>query len=154
MATKAAMRLPIASSRAAFALTSTLRRTISTSPRQSIANARVTVKPAFSRSILQQQFRRSYAETVAPKTKRRGRTTLRWIWRATYLSALGGVGWLTYNIYTLRTPQAQFEPDSSKKTLVILGISTSFRSLRAYTDHHRYRLGRCISPEETRHRKL
>lgn len=154
MATKAAMRLPIAPSRAAFALISTARRTISTSPRPSIANARVTVQPAFSRSILQQQFRRSYAETVSPKTKRRGRTILRWIWRATYLSALGGVGWLTYNIYTLRTPQEQFEPDPSKRTLVILGTYASSATREPPTHHHRYRLGRCISPEETRHRKL
>lgn len=39
-----------------------------------------------------------------------------------YLSALGGIGWLSYSIYQLRTPNEQFEPDPSKKTLVILGI--------------------------------
>ncbi|KAI4131667.1 MAG: hypothetical protein LQ347_002870 [Umbilicaria vellea] len=132
------MRLPIASSRPAFALTSTARRTIGTSPRPSMASARVTVKPAFSPSMLQHQFRRSYAETVAPKTKRRGRTTLRWIWRATYLSALGGVGWLTYNIYTLRTPQEQFEPDPSKKTLVILGTGWGAVSLLKKLDTENY----------------
>lgn len=154
MATKAATRLPTASSKTAFALTSTARRTISTSPRPGFTNARVTVKPAFSPSILQQQFRRSYAESLSPKTKRRGRTFLRWTWRAIYLSALGGLGWLAYNIYTLRTPREQFEPDASKKTLVILGTSASSTSSGAPTDHDRYRLGRCISSQETRHRKL
>ncbi|KAA6408579.1 MAG: alternative NADH-dehydrogenase [Lasallia pustulata] len=138
MATKAATRLPTASSKTAFALTSTARRTISTSPRPGFTNARVTVKPAFSPSILQQQFRRSYAESLSPKTKRRGRTFLRWTWRAIYLSALGGLGWLAYNIYTLRTPREQFEPDASKKTLVILGTGWGAVSLLKKLDTENY----------------
>lgn len=39
----------------------------------------------------------------------------------TYLSAIGGVGYLGYVIYLLRNPNEQFNPDPSKKTLVILG---------------------------------
>ncbi|MCJ1301245.1 NADH:ubiquinone oxidoreductase [Hypocenomyce scalaris] len=127
------MRLTIASSKAAFALTAATRRTITTSQRPSIIanpNAPVIGKPALSRSALQQHFRRSYAETVTSKTKRRGRSILRWTWRLTYLSALGGVGWLAYNVYSLRFPNQQFEPDPSKKTLVILGMYHSFKLAR------------------------
>jgi NADH:ubiquinone reductase (non-electrogenic) len=41
----------------------------------------------------------------------------------TYISALGGIGWFAYHIYDLRHPTDQFEPDPSKKTLIILGTS-------------------------------
>lgn len=74
------------------------------------------------RAQLQQTFRRSYADVASPVTKRRGRGLFRWTWRLTYLSALGGVGYLAYNIYLLRTPREQYNPDPSKKTLVILGM--------------------------------
>jgi NADH:ubiquinone reductase (non-electrogenic) len=66
-------------------------------------------------------FRRSYADK-APKPKPgKLRTTFRWAWRLTYLSAAGLVGYTCYIVYQDRHPQPQFEPDPSKKTLVILG---------------------------------
>lgn len=81
-----------------------------------------TIRPSIPRAQLQQTFRRSYADAVSPTIKRRGRGFFRWTWRLTYLSLLGGVGYLTYTIYLLRSPNEQFNPDPSKKTLVILGL--------------------------------
>lgn len=83
----------------------------------------------FPRAPLQQAFRRSYADSVSPITKRRGRGFFRWTWRLTYLSAIGGIGYLGYTIYLLRTPHEQYNPDPSKKTLVILGMSFSHLSV-------------------------
>jgi hypothetical protein len=56
------------------------------------------------------------------KPKRRYRVLL-WSWRLTYMSALAGAGYVAYGIYEMRTPSDQPEPDPSKKTLVILGLS-------------------------------
>ncbi len=85
---------------------------------------------AIPRAALQQSFRRTYADapsvTLSPpatKPKRRFRF-FRWLWRITYLSALGGAAWFAYSIYDLRNPADQMEPDPTKKTLVILGQST------------------------------
>jgi NADH:ubiquinone reductase (non-electrogenic) len=65
--------------------------------------------------------RRLYGDDAAPPQPRRVRRVLRWVWRLTYLSALGGLGFLAWQIYTLRYPIEQAEPDPNKKTLVILG---------------------------------
>lgn len=88
---------------------------------------------ALPKKALQQSFRRGYAEitpgavptgpmgpaeTVKPKRRFK---VLRWIWRITYLSVLGSIGYITYVIYDGKHPNEQFEPDPSKKTLVILG---------------------------------
>lgn len=85
------------------------------------------IRPCFSRTKPQQTFRRSYADSLPPKPKRRA-GFFRWTWRLTYLSAIGGIGYLGYTIYLLRTPQEQFEPDPSKKTLVILGMVSVFQA--------------------------
>lgn len=68
-------------------------------------------------------FRRAYAdEAPRPKPKvGKIRKTFRWMWRITYLSTAGLVGYVCYEIYQDRHPEPQYEPDSSKKTLVILG---------------------------------
>ena len=79
----------------------------------------------YPRSSIQQQFRRSYADTKPQPYFRRSRFVLRWVWRAVYLGAIGGVGYLGYTIYLLRTPPEQLEADPSKKNLVILGDSPS-----------------------------
>ena len=138
MASRTITRLPFASSRACFPLSSVSRRPFTTSrARLRLLSLAQTTTP---KSILQQTFRRSYAEaavvtppppsatapppppaTPPPKPKRRFRF-LRWTWRLTYLSVLGGIGWLTWNIYTLRHPADQYEPDPTKKNLVILGM--------------------------------
>jgi NADH:ubiquinone reductase (non-electrogenic) len=46
----------------------------------------------------------------------------RFIWRATWVSAIGGTAYLAYGVWELRHPEEQLEPDPSKKNLVILGI--------------------------------
>jgi len=76
------------------------------------------------RQRTQQAFRRSYAE-VSPETqrvvKKRSWGFLKWTWRLTYISAIAGTIYMGYGIYQGRTPNEQFEPDPSKKTLVVLG---------------------------------
>lgn len=81
------------------------------------------------RATLQHSFRRSYADTPPapqvnlsppPKPKKRFRI-LRFLWRLTYLSILGGIGYVGYQIWWIRNPTEQFEPDPNKKTLVVLG---------------------------------
>jgi NADH:ubiquinone reductase (non-electrogenic) len=80
------------------------------------------------RSTLQLAFRRSYASEapearLSPPAKPKKRfRILRWLWRITYLSALGSLGYVGYQIWYLRNPTEQFEPDPKKKTLVILGM--------------------------------
>jgi len=132
MASRAITRLPLVSSRGCFELLSASRRTFITS--RAGLRLRPLAQTTTSKSILQQTIRRSYAEAAAPppppppppkvappKLKKRFRF-FRWVWRFTYLSALGAAGWLTYHIYVLRHPVEQFDVDSSKKTLVILGM--------------------------------
>ncbi|MCJ1338875.1 NADH:ubiquinone oxidoreductase [Bachmanniomyces sp. S44760] len=137
MATKLALRLPRSSNTPIQAfVNATNRRTLSTAPFCKVRPyARDTTKSAFSKPAFQSAFRRSYAEQIS---KRRGRGFFRWTWRLTYLSALGGIGWLSYTIYSLRTPQEQAEPDPSKKTLVILGTGWGAVSLLKKLDTENY----------------
>lgn len=46
---------------------------------------------------------------------------LRWTWRLTYLSVLGGIAYVGWAVYEDRHPEEQVEADPTKKTLVILG---------------------------------
>lgn len=68
------------------------------------------------------QLVRTYAN-AAPAKKKPGkiRTTFKWLWRATYLSLILGVGAVIYDGYLDRHPEEQSAPDPQKKTLVILG---------------------------------
>lgn len=69
-------------------------------------------------------FRRAYADE-APKPKPgKLRRTFRWVWRLTYLSFAGLLGYTGYVIYLDRHPAEQNERDPNKKTLVVLGEST------------------------------
>lgn len=89
-------------------------------------------RPSPSQLLSKQQrstfARRAYATEApapapaAPKKKRF--RFLRWTYRLTVLGLLGGTGYLGYSIYLLRHPEEQLEPDPSKKTLVILGLSS------------------------------
>lgn len=89
---------------------------------------RAAIASPFPRAQVQQAFRRTYADGLpSPPTKRRGRGFFRWSWRVTYITALGAVGYFSYAIYLLRTPDEQYNPDPSKKTLVVLGKSLSSR---------------------------
>lgn len=138
MATKALTRAPGGMTlRRAASLSSliTARRTLTTSLRSNkIHPSRAQIKPTLSSSHLQQLFRRSYADISQPKARRKGGGFFRWTWRLVYLSAIGGVAYLSYSIYDLRTPPEQLEVDSSKKTLVILGKLVPHARRKA-TDH-------------------
>lgn len=74
------------------------------------------------RSLLQTVQRRQYASAgPEPGTPKQKKSKLRYLWRATYLSGLGGIAYLGYAIFDARHPHQQTEADPSKKTLVILG---------------------------------
>ena len=69
------------------------------------------------------QTTRTYSDGAVPRKSGRIRTTFRWLWRLTYLSALGTVGYVCYTVYLDRHPAPQTIPDPTKKTLVVLGQS-------------------------------
>src|SRR5277367_4042087 len=109
----------------------------------SILSTLRTARPSFiSSPQLQLSFRRAYADaptaklSPTPKPKKKFRF-FRFLWRATYLSTLGGLAYLTYTIYDAKHPPDQIDPDPSKKTLVILGRSIArFRTSESIrTDH-------------------
>ncbi|MCJ1478850.1 NADH:ubiquinone oxidoreductase [Lambiella insularis] len=138
MASRTATKLAFASIKSHCGPAPIARRAYATTPKSPLLSSRAISKSSFSRTILQQSFRRSYADTVSPVTKRRGRGFFRWTWRLTYLSTIGGIGYLGYTIYLLRTPQEQFDPDPSKKTLVILGTGWGAVSLLKKLDTENY----------------
>lgn len=79
-------------------------------------------------SPFRQPFRRQYADNGAPQVtlSPAAKPKKRWgffktLWRITYISLLGAAGYTAYTIYELKHPNDQFEPDPSKKTLVVLG---------------------------------
>ena len=126
MATSTAMKplLTLARQRGAPEAVITARRTLTTRS-AALHHSRALIRPSISeypKSSLQQAFRRSYADTKPQTYFRRSRVTLRWLWRAVYLGTIGGIGYLGYTIYLLRTPPEQLEADPTKKNLVILGI--------------------------------
>ena len=90
------------------------------------AVARRSAGAAKPNAALSRQFARQYAseapgaEEVVRKSSRL-RTTFRWLWRLTYISVLGGVIYIGYEVYQDRHPEPQVPRDPSKKTLVILG---------------------------------
>lgn len=55
--------------------------------------------------------------------KKRKLRIFRWVWRLTYLSIIGSIGYVIYDGYNARHPDDQFTPDPNKKTLVVLGKS-------------------------------
>lgn len=85
--------------------------------------ARPTSRMLLERSKLQQNSRRAYADIAPPKPKKRF-PVFKTIWRLTYLSAIAGTAYLAYGVYDLRHPEDQFEPDPTKKNLVVLGMSS------------------------------
>lgn len=118
-------------------------------------SATFTFRPVTSNPLYQQSFRRVTTEAAPSAPKRRRGGFFRWTWRLTYVSALAGTGFVAYEIYLLRTPNEQFEPDPSKKTLVVLGkFSPPLSLVLCSRDARRDRLGLHLSPEETRHREL
>ena len=87
---------------------------------------RSSVRPLAVPQLPSQILRRGYAdEPPVVKIKKKGRGFFSWVWLLTKLGVLGGAVWFGYAIYVLRRPDDQFEPDPSKKTLVILGMCGS-----------------------------
>ena len=130
--TKSAMKplLRLAHQKGASNLLLQSRRSLTTRS-TALHQPRALIRPSISyypNSSLQQPFRRSYADSKPQTYFRRSRTTLRWIWRLVYLGAIGGIGYLGYTIYLLRTPPEQLEADPAKKTLVVLGLYSSIAS--------------------------
>lgn len=102
------------------------KRSFVTSHKQSfVARAQPSSRCQFNKQQLRQSFRRTYADVINPQVKaaakRGGFRTLKWIWRLTYLSALGGLGYVGFGIWQSRHPADQPEPSPDRKTLVVLG---------------------------------
>jgi len=136
MASVMPLRPMLASSIGAVTTRST-RRAISSSSKTFTPTQRPTVSSQFSRQTFRQARSRTYADqTIAPETKaaakRGGFRTLRILWRLTQLSLVGGLGYMGYNIYMIKTPPEQFEPDPNKKTLVVLGKQCTVSSSRFF----------------------
>ncbi|KAF7555325.1 hypothetical protein G7046_g6576 [Stylonectria norvegica] len=95
-------------------------RALWTASRTSSARPSVSMKLQTTGRIA---FRRAYAdEAPNPKPKiGKLRRTLRWTWRITYLSLGATIAYAAYAVYDDRHPQEQFQPDPSKKNLVVLG---------------------------------
>lgn len=73
------------------------------------------------------QFQRQYSDAPSAPPKKPGkfRRTVKWTWRLVYLSVLGSIAYVAYEVYDSRHPEPQVNPDPSKKTLVILGKQSS-----------------------------
>ncbi|KAF2743382.1 alternative NADH-dehydrogenase [Sporormia fimetaria CBS 119925] len=115
------------------------RRSYQTSQTSLLASrARWASRPVSHQIALRQSVRQqSTGATPPPKPKKRFRM-LRWTWRAMYLSAIGGIAYVGYNIWEMRNPHDQPNPDPSKKTLVILGTGWGSVSLLKKLDTENY----------------
>lgn len=135
----------------------------------STASSRTTLNSRLRPAAL--QFRRQLSDAPSPlptppKKPGKIRRTLRWTWRITYLSLLGTIAYVSYEVWESKHPENQVTPDPSKKTLVILGKPAStpvycstlvlfFSSTVADLSYlHRHGLGVRCPPQEARHRKL
>lgn len=72
------------------------------------------------------QSQRQYSDAPPPPPKKPGKLkrTVKWTWRLTYLSILGTIAYVSYEVWDSRHPEPQVNPDPTKKTLVILGKPT------------------------------
>lgn len=132
MASRLGLRLAPATCRSSFGVPAAVRSISSFAIRQRPSSLNIH-RVGLRQTALLQPFRRAYVDTTTttqapqvtlsptPKPKKRFRI-FRFLWRLTYLSVLAGVAWLGYSIWYLRNPAVQFDPDPSKKTLVILGL--------------------------------
>ncbi|KAF3918034.1 hypothetical protein ABW21_db0204394 [Orbilia brochopaga] len=97
---------------------------------------------------LQTQYSRSFATeakaaaTAPPpspaKAPRKKFRVFRFLWRLTWLSALGGFAYLGYHVYDSKNPPEQLGFDPTKKTLVILGSGWGSVSLLKKLDTENY----------------
>ncbi|KAK4106382.1 FAD/NAD(P)-binding domain-containing protein [Parathielavia hyrcaniae] len=114
-------------------------------PRLLLQTSRRTIgaRPVFGsiQGPVSRQFRRGISDDAAPSPpppKKRRFRVLKWTWRLTYLSAIAGIAYIGYGVYQDRHPDAQVEPDPSKKTLVILGTGWGSVSLLKRLDTENY----------------
>ncbi|KAK2604872.1 hypothetical protein N8I77_007765 [Diaporthe amygdali] len=114
---------------------------ILTSSTRSLATA-PSSRPLAAGSIrpITRQFQRQYSESSAPPPKKPGkiRRTFRWTWRLVYLSVLGSLAYVSYEVWDIRHPLPQITPDPSKKTLVILGTGWGSVALLKKLDTENY----------------
>jgi NADH:ubiquinone reductase (non-electrogenic) len=160
MALNMALRTPLTLSRAVSRSSLLSQRSLSSlSTLRQTPRLRTARPSSISSPQLQLSFRRAYADapptvklSPTPKPKKRFRF-FRFLWRATYLSVLGGLAYLTYTIYDAKHPADQIDPDPSKKTLVILGKSmTRFRASEEYgLTICRNWMGICLATKEAGH---
>ncbi|MCJ1314001.1 NADH:ubiquinone oxidoreductase [Agyrium rufum] len=104
----------------------------------SLAAPRPSTNVALRNASLRQSFRRSYADAAPIKQIKKRAGIFRWIWRLTYISILGGTGYMAYTIYDSTNPGEQINPDPSKKTLVVLGTGWGSVSLLKKLDTENY----------------
>ena len=159
MASRLAVRTSPTAFRTSLGLSFASRRCVSTSLRAN-NNLLKSKRTSLQSAALQHAFRRNYTDaptanlSPTPTPKKRFRI-FRWAWRLTWVSAVGFVGWLSYTVWELRNPDDQFEPDPSKKTLVILGEPACHPKLcMLLLIIVRNWLGCGLPVEETRHREL
>ncbi|KAF2863173.1 FAD/NAD(P)-binding domain-containing protein [Piedraia hortae CBS 480.64] len=103
-----------------------------TTPHRSVL--RPALRPAFSANALQTRA----LSSDKSRTSGWARSSLRWTWRATYLSAIGAAIYTGYHVWSMRTPRDQLPPDPSKKTLVVLGTGWGSVSLLKKLDTENY----------------
>ncbi|KAI9049014.1 hypothetical protein LZ554_006863 [Drepanopeziza brunnea f. sp. 'monogermtubi'] len=136
------MRLPASS--IGFS-TAAARRSFATVPtpltRAPRSTSTSTSRILLQQSKLHQTSRRAYAD-IAPapveKAKKRRFPFFKTLWRLTYISAIVGTAYMAYGVYELRHPDDQFEPDPTKKNLVILGTGWGAVSLLKKLDTENY----------------
>lgn len=93
-------------------------------------HARTASLPFLNNVLFRPTFRRPYVSVdLGPTPKKERAGFFRWTWRLTKLAALGGAGYLTWNIWDMRHPPDQIDADPTKKTLVILGIDGASKVL-------------------------
>ncbi|KAI6715838.1 hypothetical protein PZA11_006132 [Diplocarpon coronariae] len=130
--TRPIMRLPASS----IGFNASARRSFATS-----SSSLLRMQPAFrvllERSRLHRNSRRAYTD-AAPLKKTKRFPFFKTIWRLTYLSSIAGTAYLAYGVYDLRHPDDQFEPDPTKKNLVILGTGWGAVSLLKKLDTENY----------------
>lgn len=126
------MRLPASS----IGFSTATGRSFATSSR-SFTRARPTSRILLERSKLHQNSRRAYAD-IAPAKRSKRFPFFKTLWRLTYISAIAGTAYLAYGVYDLRHPDDQFEPDPTKKNLVILGTGWGAVSLLKKLDTENY----------------
>ncbi|KAI9651814.1 MAG: NADH:ubiquinone oxidoreductase [Alyxoria varia] len=100
------------------------------------SHSRILPSPIARRTYADEAPNPQPAAGELPPKKRAG--FLRWTWRLIKLAGVGGVAYFCYATYVFRNPNEQVDPDSSKKTLVVLGTGWGSVSLLKKLDTENY----------------